>query len=59
MNAKVDQFLFDAILLADSWQVPPPQLEEVIALEARRLAEHDHEPSADIPVIDPYAILQF
>lgn len=54
-----DQFLFDAILLADSWHVPPPLLEDVIALEARRLAGQDHEPYPDIPVIDPYAILQF
>lgn len=59
MNAKVDQFLFDAILLADSWQVPSPQLEVVIALEAHRLAEQDQEPSTDIPAINPYATLQF
>lgn len=59
MNAKVDQFLFDAILLADSWQVPPPQLEEIIALEARRLAEHDHEPNIEPIITSPYLPLQF
>jgi hypothetical protein len=54
-----DQFLFDTILLTDSWQVPPPLLEEVITLEARRLAEQDQEPTIDTLFANPYLPLRF
>ena len=55
----IDQFLFDAILLADSWQVPPPLLEEVLVQEAQRLADMDLEPTFDPYSNNPYLPLRF
>ena len=54
-----DHFLFDAILLADSWAVPGPLLEEVTIREAERLAEQDLEPTIDCTMANPYRPLRF
>ena len=53
-----DHFLFDAILLADSWHVPESLFETVVIREARSLAEEDLEPSLEPAFTDPYLPLQ-
>lgn len=55
----IDHYLFDAILLADSWQVPSPQLEEIVVQEAARLADMDLEPTIDHYSNNPYLPLRF
>jgi hypothetical protein len=54
-----DHFLFDAILLADSWHVPELLFETVVTQEAGRLAELDLEPTIEPAFTDPYLPLQF
>ena len=56
---EFNDYLEDAILIVDAWQLPEKEYAQAVNDQARLMCGMDLEPSSDLPLSSTYATLRF